>query len=89
MKKTLVVLESIRQDIIMVGIYCCLNKENYKVFKLPMNNFCYFEIRDSFFKPPSNKRRTSKPQNSNIFIINFKDSLIELGCPNSMFPKLI
>ena len=59
MKKKLVVLEYIRQDITMRVIYCCLDKENYKVFKFPVNNFCYFEIRDSLFKPPSNKRRTS------------------------------
>ena len=61
MKKP-VVLEYIWQDIIMVVIYCCLDKENYKVFKFPMNNLNYFEIRDSLFKPPSNKRRTSKLQ---------------------------
>ena len=27
-----------------VVIYCYLEKENYKVFNFPMNNFCYFEI---------------------------------------------
>ena len=55
----MVVLEYMLQDIIMVVIYCCLDKKNYKVFKFPMNNLSYFEIRDSLFKPPSNKRRTS------------------------------
>ena len=38
-------------------------ERNYKVFKFPVNNFCYFEIGDSLFKPLSNKRRTSKLQN--------------------------
>ena len=47
----------------MIVIYCCLDKEKYKVFKFPMNNSRYFEIRDSLFKPPSNKLRTSKLQN--------------------------
>ena len=63
MKKNAVVLKYIRQDIMMVVIYCYLEKENYKVFKFPMNNFCYFEIGDSLFKPPSNKLHTSKLQN--------------------------
>ena len=40
-----------------------LEKENCEVFKFPLNNFCYFEIGDSHFKPLSNKRRTSKLQN--------------------------
>ena len=62
-EKTLVVLEYVMQDIIMVVIYCCLDKENYKVFEFPMNNFCYFEIRDSLFKPLSNKRHTPKLEN--------------------------
>ena len=52
-----------KADIIMVVIYYCLDKENYKVFEFPMNDVCYFEIRDSLFKPPSNKGRTSKLQN--------------------------
>ena len=56
--KNAVVLKYIRQNIMMVVIYCYLEKENYKVFKFPMNKFCYFEIRDPF-----NKRRTSKLQN--------------------------
>ena len=38
-------------------------EKNYKVFKFPVNNFCYFEIEDSPFKPLSDKRRTSKLQN--------------------------
>ena len=75
----------------MVVIYCGLVKENDKVFKFPLNNFSYFEIKDSLFKPQSNKRGTLKLQNqiSDIFVINFKDSLIELGRPKLMFPKLI
>ena len=47
----------------MVVIYCCLEKENYKIFKFLMNNFCYFEIRDSLFKLPPNKHWTSMLQN--------------------------
>ena len=47
-KKT-VVLEYIGQDIIMLVIYCCLERENHKNFKFPMNNFRYFQIRDSLF----------------------------------------
>ena len=39
-----VILKYIRQDIMTVVIYCYLEKENYKVFNFPMNNFCYFEI---------------------------------------------
>ena len=61
--KNAVVLKYIRQNIMIVVIYCYLEKENYKVFKSPMNNFCYFEIGDSLFKPPFSKRRTSKLQN--------------------------
>ena len=62
-KKKSVVQEYIRQDIIMIVIYCCLDKEKYKVYKFPMSNSCYFEIRDSLFKPSFNKLRTSKLQN--------------------------
>ena len=50
------------QGILMVAIYCYFEKENYKVFKFPMNNFRYLEIGDSFLKLPSNKRCTSKFQ---------------------------
>ena len=59
----MVVLEYIQQDIIMVVIYCCLDNKNHKVFKIPMNNLSYFEIRDSLFKLPANKHNTSKLQN--------------------------
>ena len=54
----------------MVVIYCYLDKENCKVFKFPMNNFCYFEIGDSLFKPSSNKHHTSKPQISKTLWLN-------------------
>ena len=43
-KKKAVILKYIRQDIMMVVIYYYFEKENYKVFNFPMNNFCYFEI---------------------------------------------
>ena len=76
----------------MVVIYCCLDKENYKIIKFPMNNFCYFEIRDSLFNPPSNKHPPLKASKLNfeidsknyIFTINFEDSLIQLGRPKLM-----
>ena len=48
----------------MTVIYCYLERKNYKVLKLHMNNFSYFETSASLFKEPlSNKRRTSKLQN--------------------------
>ena len=86
----MIVVKYIRQDIVMVVIYCCLVKENHKVFKFSTNNFCYFEIGDSLFKSPSSKCCTSKLQNwtRKIFMINFKDSLIELECAKLIFPDL-
>ena len=47
-QKNAVALKYIKQDIMMVVIYCYLEKENYKVFKFSRNNFCYFEIGLSF-----------------------------------------
>ena len=40
--KYLVVVEYVRLDIIMTVIYCYLERENYKVLKVDMNNFFYF-----------------------------------------------
>ena len=31
------------------GIYWCLERENWKILKFHVNNFCYFEIRVSLF----------------------------------------
>ena len=45
------------------GYLLLLGKNNYKVFKFSINNFCYYEIGDSLFKPSSNKRCTSMLQN--------------------------
>ena len=48
----------------MVVIYCYLKKENYKVLKIPVNNYSYFQISGSLFSVPSaNKRRALKLQN--------------------------
>ena len=49
-RKELVVLESIGLYIILIVIYCDLERENYKVVKFYMNISSYFE-------PPSFKRR--------------------------------
>ena len=40
-----VILKYIRQAIMMVVINCYLEKENYKVFNFPTNNFCYAALR--------------------------------------------
>ena len=37
-----------------------LEKENYKVFEFPMNNFCYFEIRAILFEPHHKASKLNK-----------------------------
>ena len=49
MKKTRVVMDSIRLDIIIITIYCYLEREIHRVLKFHMKSSLYFEIRASFF----------------------------------------
>ena len=47
--KSLVVLEYLRLYILLVIIYCYLEKEKYKVLKSYVNIFSYLEISISLF----------------------------------------
>ena len=48
-EKKLVVLEYVKLDIMMVVVYCYLEREYDKVLKFQMNNFPFFEISASLF----------------------------------------
>ena len=48
-EKKLVVLEYIKLDIMMIVVYCYLEREYDKVLKFQMNNFPFFEISASLF----------------------------------------
>ena len=80
-KKNVVVLKYIRQDIMMVVIYCYLEKENYKVFKFPMNTFCYFEIGDSLLShhPISTTPQSFKIKQVTFLLLISKTLWLNLG----------
>ena len=48
-EKTPLVMDYIRVDIILVAIYCYLEREIYKVSKYHLENSFYFEVSSSLF----------------------------------------
>ena len=50
--RSAVIVEYIRLYVIIVGIYCYLEREIYKCLTFYVNNFSYFEMSASLVKEP-------------------------------------